>query len=66
VNKLSPYTKKELEQLPLVFRYANITASPTNKNSIDQKFIAIDYYQTNQFKTYPLYKPISKISTTPK
>jgi hypothetical protein len=51
--------------LPLIANFLNaktLTEIEASENSA--KYIAIDFYQSQAIKTFPYYKPISKIVTS--
>ncbi len=50
----------DIDKMPIILQKLskiNIVESSIEK----EKRVAISFYQTTNFKTYPLYKPISKI-----
>ena len=56
--------EKDIGKFPLTFQFIKATPIRQNEKSAWQeskKFIAIDFYQTDQFQTFSHYKPISKI-----
>lgn len=47
--------------VPLFFRYLERSEIDLKKSSFKKLSISIDFYQSENFKPYSYYKPISKI-----
>ncbi|WP_052600375.1 hypothetical protein [Aureispira sp. CCB-QB1] len=58
------FQEEQEHSLPLIAHFLNTKELTTIKVEKQLKYVAIDFYQSQAIKTYPYYKPISKIITS--
>lgn len=58
------FQEEQEHSLPLIAHFLNAKELAAIEVEKQSKYVAIDFYQSQTVKTYPYYKPISKIITS--